>query len=149
MNFINAVKSYFVKWNDFKTRSSRSEYWWATLFSTLASIVSQLVNAAIASNPSALTLTIAILVLILLIFMFIASLALVVRRLHDLDKDGKILIPYIFVDLIGWIDLFYKLDTELILILDFIWYVLFVYFIIIFMFKGSNKKNRYGKPIKL
>lgn len=88
MNFIDAVKSYFVKWNDFKTRSSRSEYWWATLFSTLASIVSQLVNAAIASNPSALTLTIAILILILLIFMFIASLALVVRRLHDLDKSG-------------------------------------------------------------
>ena len=88
MNFTNAVKNYFVKWNDFKTRSSRSEYWWATLFSALASLVSQLVNEAIASNPTALTLTIAILVLILLIFMFIASLALVVRRLHDLDKSG-------------------------------------------------------------
>ena len=88
MNFLNAVKSYFVRWNDFKTRSSRSEYWWATLFSVLVSLASELVNVAIASNPSALTLTIAILVLILLIFMMIASLALVVRRLHDLDKSG-------------------------------------------------------------
>ena len=88
MNFLNAVKSYFVRWNDFKTRSSRSEYWWATLFSVLVSLVSELVNVAIASNPSALTLTIAILVLILLIFMMIASLALVVRRLHDIDKSG-------------------------------------------------------------
>lgn len=88
MNFINAVKSYFVRWNDFKTRSSRSEYWWATLFSTLVNLVSQLVNEAITSNPSALSLTIAILVLILLIFMMIASLALVIRRLHDLDKSG-------------------------------------------------------------
>ena len=88
MNFLNAVKSYFVRWNDFKTRSSRSEYWWATLFSVIVSLASELVNFAIASNPSALTLTIAILVLILLIFMMIASLALVVRRLHDLDKSG-------------------------------------------------------------
>ena len=38
MNFGQAIKSYFVRWNDFKGRSSRSEYWWATLFSTLVNI---------------------------------------------------------------------------------------------------------------
>tara|TARA_B100002019_G_scaffold20531_1_gene15696 strand:+ start:254 stop:637 length:384 start_codon:yes stop_codon:yes gene_type:complete len=88
MNFLNAVKSYFVRWNDFKTRSSRSEYWWATLFSVLGSLALELLNVAIASNPPALILTISILVLIFLIFMMIASLALAVRRLHDLDKSG-------------------------------------------------------------
>ena len=88
MNFLNAVKSYFVRWNDFKTRSSRSEYWWATLFSVLGSLALELFNVAIASNPPALILTISILVLIFLIFMMIASLALAVRRLHDLDKSG-------------------------------------------------------------
>ena len=88
MNFLNAVKSYFVRWNDFKTRSSRSEYWWATLFSVLVSLALELLNVAIASNPPALILTISILVLIFLIFMMIASLALAVRRLHDLDKSG-------------------------------------------------------------
>jgi uncharacterized membrane protein YhaH (DUF805 family) len=88
MNFLNAVKSYFVRWNDFKTRSSRSEYWWATLFSVLVSLALELLNVAIASNPPALILTISILVLIFLIFMMIASLALAARRLHDLDKSG-------------------------------------------------------------
>ena len=88
MNFLNAVKSYFVRWNDFKTRSSRSEYWWATLFSVLVSLALELLNVAIASTPPALNLTISILVLIFLIFMMIASLALAVRRLHDLDKSG-------------------------------------------------------------
>ena len=88
MNFLNAVKSYFVRWNDFKTRSSRSEYWWATLFSVLGSLALELLNVAIASNPPALILTISILVLIFLIFMMIASLALAVRRFHDLDKSG-------------------------------------------------------------
>ena len=88
MNFLNAVKSFFVRWNDFKTRSSRSEYWWATLFSVLVSLALELLNVGIASNPPALILTISILVLIFLIFMMIASLALAVRRLHDLDKSG-------------------------------------------------------------
>ena len=37
MSFVDAVKAYFFKWNDFRGRSSRSEYWWATLFVTLAS----------------------------------------------------------------------------------------------------------------
>jgi uncharacterized membrane protein YhaH (DUF805 family) len=88
MNFLNAVKSYFVRWNDFKTRSSRSDYWWATLFSVLVSLALELLHVASASNPPALILTISILVLIFLIFMMIASLALAVRRLHDFDKSG-------------------------------------------------------------
>ena len=120
MNFLNAVKSYFVRWNDFKTRSSRSEYWWATLFSVLGSLALELLNVAIASNPPALILTISILVLIFLIFMMIASLALAVRRLHDLDKSGW---WYLLVfTIIGIIPLT-------------IW----------FCFKGTEGENRFGE----
>ena len=36
MNFVQAVKAYFIKRNDFRSRSSRSEYWWATLFASFA-----------------------------------------------------------------------------------------------------------------
>ena len=40
-------------------------------------------------------------------------------------------------------------NSKFILIIDSISWVLTVYLIIIFMFKGSNKKNKYGSPIKL
>ena len=120
MNFLNAVKSYFVRWNDFKTRSSRSEYWWATLFSVLVSLASDLINVAIASTPSALSFIIAILVIIFLIFMMIAGIALAIRRLHDLDKSG-------------W---WYLLIFTIIGIIPLtIW----------FCFKGTEGENRFGE----
>ena len=31
MGFVEATKNYFIKWKDFDTRVSRSEYWWGTL----------------------------------------------------------------------------------------------------------------------
>ena len=120
MNFLNAVKSFFVRWNDFKTRSSRSEYWWATLFSVLVSLASDLINVAIASTPSALIFIIAILVIIFLIFMMIAGIALAIRRLHDLDKSG-------------W---WYLLIFTIIGIIPLtIW----------FCFKGTEGENRFGE----
>ena len=33
MGFVEASKSYLVKWLNFKERTSRSEYWWGYLFS--------------------------------------------------------------------------------------------------------------------
>ena len=120
MNFLNAVKSFFVRWNDFKTRSSRSEYWWATLFSVLVSLASDLINVAIASTPSALSFIIAILVIIFLIFMMIAGIALAIRRLHDLDKSGWWYL--LILTIIGIIPLT-------------IW----------FCFKGTEGENRFGE----
>ena len=94
MSFVEAVKEYFIRWNDFKTRSSRSEYWWATLFVTFASyIVSFAVGFFIgftfadAGFSEEVTMTIVgIATLAMQIFIIIASTALVVRRLHDVDK---------------------------------------------------------------
>ena len=39
MTFTQAIASGFRRYFDFTTRSSRSEYWWWTLFSILASAV--------------------------------------------------------------------------------------------------------------
>ena len=148
MTFIDSVKTCYKKSFVIDGRASRSEYWWFFLFSYL--VVSPTIVLAVYLSPSFGSNTpLYVISLISYLAVIFPMITVSVRRLHDLDKDGKIIIPYIFIDLISWIDLFYKLDTKLIFILDFIWYVLFVYFIIIFMFKGSNKKNKYGSPIKL
>ena len=96
MSFTNAVKAYFLKWNDFRTRSSRSEYWWATLFVALASypvggIIGGLVGFMFALggfSESAMLITLAIAMLPLQLFIIIASTCLVIRRLHDVDRSG-------------------------------------------------------------
>ena len=119
MNFVQAVKSYFIRWNDFKGRSSRSEYWWATLFASLVSIFLQFPQAMLAQAESVLALVVMIIILVFLLFMVIASFAVLVRRLHDVNRSGWWFLIYFTI--IGIFVLLY-------------WYVQ----------KGDEADNRYG-----
>ena len=128
MSFSNAVKAYFLKWNDFRTRSSRSEYWWATLFVGLASypvggVIGGLVGFTFALagfSESAMFIALVIVMLPVQLFIITASTCLVIRRLHDVDRSGW---WYLIVfTLVGMIPLL-------------IWYCT----------KGTEGDNRFGK----
>ena len=72
--FMEAVKLFFIRYADFKGRSRRSEYWWANLaIGILGSVIS-----AIIPNLSWIW-SLAIL---------IPSVAISIRRLHDIGKSG-------------------------------------------------------------
>ena len=128
MNFIDAVKAYFFKWNDFQSRSSRSEYWWATLFVILASlplgfIIGVLIGVIFAISglsDTAIEVAVVIIVLPIQIFIYVASTSLVIRRLHDVDRSGWWFL--IIFTVIGMIPLL-------------VWYCT----------KGTTGDNRFGK----
>ena len=128
MSFTNAIKAYFLKWNDFRSRSSRSEYWWATLFVTLASfplgfIVGFVIGFLSVTAGFSETTMENVLVIVMLpvqIFIIIASTCLVIRRLHDVDRSGWWYL--IIFTIVGMIPLF-------------IWYCT----------KGTEGDNRFGK----
>ena len=88
MNFLEAVKSYFVRWNDFKGRSSRSEYWEAYLFVIIAIMVLNVLPPNLESGDSTGLLLLALLTLGIRLFMLVALLSLTARRLHDVNKSG-------------------------------------------------------------
>ena len=88
MNFSQAVSSFFARWKDFNGRSSRSEYWWATLFVTLTSIFTNILTLFLGLSGSIVAIIVLLLIVIFSLFLTIASLALVVRRLHDTNKSG-------------------------------------------------------------
>ena len=127
MNLVQATKAYFIKCSDFKTRSSRSEFWWANLFLIILIYAIGIFNnflflffyrfsvfsTVTAINIASLTST------ILMLFLFVASTALAVRRLHDLNKSGWWLL--IGLTIIGLIPLIIWLASV-----------------------GENKKNRFG-----
>ena len=119
MNFVQAVKSYFIRWNDFKSRSSRSEYWWATLFTYLVIILLQVVQVMLVQAESVLALLAMITILVFLLFLTIASFAVMVRRIHDVNRSGWWFLIYFTI--IGMFVLLY-------------WYVQ----------KGDEADNRYG-----
>ena len=128
MNFIEAVKAYFLKWNDFRSRSSRSEFWWATLVVTLASFplgfivgfIIGFLSLTAGFSETTMEIMLAIVILPLQIFMIIATTCLSIRRLHDVDKSGWWYL--IIFTIIGMIPLL-------------IWFCL----------RGTDGDNRFGK----
>ena len=76
MDFSDAVKHFLAHYSDFSGRSSRSQFWWAYVFTFFASLI-----------PFAF------------IILLIPSLASVIRRLHDAGYSGK----YWFVGFIPFI----------------------------------------------
>ena len=74
VSFLKAIKLFFTRAVDFKGRSRRSEYWWVCLFST---VVGGIIGAAVPDLAWIWTVAI-----------FVPTLALLVRRLHDVGKRG-------------------------------------------------------------
>lgn len=96
--FMAAVKRFFKKYATFSGRASRSEYWWWTLVSVIVSIVLNIMmNAGVsytaygstAGPGTYLGLALAV---IWVLAVLIPSLALSVRRLHDSNKSGWLLL---------------------------------------------------------
>ena len=81
MTFTQAIASGFRRYFDFTTRSSRSEYWWWTLFSILASAVATIFDEVLFNGAPILDTLNAIV-------LFIPGVTVAVRRLHDTDRSG-------------------------------------------------------------
>jgi len=98
MSFVDAIKSFFQNYANFKGRARRSEFWWVVLFTSLVSTGLSIVFpgsmldlgnglAIQQSHPIVSLWSLATLV---------PSLAITWRRLHDVSKSG----PYFFFILI-------------------------------------------------
>lgn len=105
MNFTEAIKSAFSKYATFKGRSRRSEYWYFLLFSVLCSLVITGISAFAPTMGIVLNLCFSL-------GFILPSLAVQVRRLHDVGKTGKhVLYCYILV-IVSMILLFAGLGFE-------------------------------------
>lgn len=103
--FAAAVKRFFKKYADFSGRASRSEYWWWTLVSVIIAVVLNIIvqsgvhYTAYGSTAGPGTFVGGALLVIFGLATFIPSLALSVRRLHDSNKSGWMillgLIPFV------------------------------------------------------
>lgn len=117
MNYFN---TYFVdvlknQYADFNGRAVRSQFWYFVLFSFIISFVLGIVDGMLFGRQ--------ILSMIFNLAVLIPSIAIAVRRLHDLGKTGWWYL-LIFVPLIGIIVL-----------------------IVWFCMKGQTTKNQYGDAI--
>ncbi len=94
MTFTQAIASGFRRYLDFRTRSSRSEYWFWTLFLIFVSLVATILDELLFDGTS-------IFDSISSVALFIPGLAVTVRRLHDVNRSGWwILISFTIVGII-------------------------------------------------
>ncbi len=98
MEFTQSVKSVFSKYATFSGRASRSEYWYFVLFNIIASIALFLlgiaIGAAVGGSDGAMGGLIVgyILYVIYGLGVLIPSLAVTVRRLHDTNNSGWLIL---------------------------------------------------------
>ena len=92
MNMTTAVSTVLGKYATFEGRASRSEYWWFILACFLLAIVVGIIEGAVlapmlgfeafdpeAGSPMSMIVSLAL---------FLPTLAVAIRRLHDLDRSG-------------------------------------------------------------
>ena len=93
--FVEALKKYAV----FSGRSRRKEYWFFVLFVVIISIVLSIIDSLVGTDRST---GVGLFGTIFSLAILIPSIAVTVRRLHDIDRTGWwVLIS--LVPLIGWI----------------------------------------------
>ena len=95
-SFGEAIQSLFLRYVDFKGRSSRAEYWYVVLASYLIGIA---FGILIKATNSGIFATIEGFYSFLI---FIPSLAIWVRRLHDTGRSGWFVF-IMLIPIVGWI----------------------------------------------
>tara|TARA_B100000686_G_scaffold147774_1_gene155162 strand:+ start:1768 stop:2166 length:399 start_codon:yes stop_codon:yes gene_type:complete len=128
MTFLDAIKNAFIKCFDFKSRSSRSEFWYFYLFTTLLGFIGIQIDRLFSLEILGLQLTqnvneVAIIgptYIFLYFLFFVPSLSLYIRRLHDINRSG------------WWL---------LIILIPFIGIITLIFF---WCLKGNQNRNGYG-----
>jgi len=104
---VDAVKRFFTKYADFSGRASRSEYWWVVLANGVLFFALSIVGF-VAGYPGSTTdvdgtlnpgpgfIPFGIVLAILFFGTFVPFLSLGVRRLHDVDLSGWLLLISLF-----------------------------------------------------
>ena len=90
--YIDVLKKYAI----FKGRATRSEFWYFALFNFIVSIVIGIISKIIGDSKNN------ILGNIYSLAVFIPSLAVGMRRMHDIGKSGWIILINL-IPIIGWI----------------------------------------------
>ena len=135
MNFIEAIRSGFNNYFNFKGRASKSAFWYFLLFEFIYFFIAGFLLGMVGVNDDIFAMA----TLFLVLPIAIPGIAVTARRIHDFGKSGWmqcIFIPGFVIDEF--------LGTGMV-----IWFVTSVIFAIYCSQNGTNGKNKFGtKPKK-
>ena len=116
VSFGQAISRFYANYANFKGRASRSEYWFVVLYSFIVQAPLYLLATSTGTTDPFTGVvqpngSIMFVILIFVIANLIPSLAVAVRRMHDVNKSGAILFLAL-IPLIGGILLLVFAATE-------------------------------------
>jgi uncharacterized membrane protein YhaH (DUF805 family) len=158
-SFPKAISLGFSGYTNFRGRSTRAEYWWWTLFATIAGFFGGLLDVSIfgflAGNWEAADWS--IFQNLISVALFLPGLAVLVRRLHDINKTGWWVLWFCLIFLAGLILLgmgialffvTFTLHTLIAVMLIgsavILWLAIIVISIIWLCRPSDSEENRYG-----
>lgn len=125
MSIVDAIKSFFANYANFNGRARRSEFWYSYLFVTVVGMVLNAVMPGQMMDYNGIMIQgSGILYSLWSLATFVPTLAVIWRRLHDVNTGG----PYFFmllIPIVGWILVIIKWATE-----------------------GTAGPNKFGNPVK-
>lgn len=102
VSFGEAIKRFYAKYAQFSGRASRSEYWWVALYLGLVYVVLSMMASLgtdAFGNPTGPGMLATVLLVMFVLGNLVPSIAIGVRRLHDVNMSGWFyllgLIPYV------------------------------------------------------
>ena len=145
-------KVVFENYANFNGRARRSEYWYFILFNALFSLALTIIDDLLGLNFG--TAESGVLNTIYSLAVFIPSLAVSVRRLHDIGKSGwLLLITYGTIILLAVFlilgSFMYSFDSSaLIMIFALLIIAVAIWLLILFCTEGDDFTNKYGPDPK-
>ena len=126
MSFAAAIQSFFKNYANFKCRARRSEFWYSLLFVGVVGVVLGLVMPGTPTMlpDGTMIAGVGLLASLWQLAVLVPGLAVVWRRLHDVDKGG----PYYFIGLIPIVGA--------------------ILLLVQFAKEGTPGANRFGEPVK-
>ena len=148
VSFTDSIKNAFVKAFDFKTRSSRAEFWYFYFFTFIVGTIGNLIDKSLSleltifefpQSPDNEFILGHFYIFTYFLF-FVPSLSLYVRRLHDTNRSGF----WLLLVLLPSVGAIFGLNMS-----GVIYLIIFTFITLIFFFcqKGDNKQNKFGDPI--
>jgi len=108
MGMMEAIQMFFARYTDFQGRSRRSEYWWVFLAVMIFSVIGGFLVGLLGGLAGGQLNPIGFLLLAILglanLAIIIPGIALMVRRFHDLDQTGWLVLVFLllaFIPLVG------------------------------------------------
>lgn len=129
------------KYADFKSRASRSEFWYFFFFVIIVQIVVSFLGLLLGGR-----LGLGALSSLIGLLLFVPQLAVAVRRLHDVGRSGKeLLVPIVMLLALPLVVMFEGILSKIVA-LGYVGALMLVFanLLLLFIKKGRTVPNRYG-----